>query len=62
MRELVTPDLDLIKQAKQGDVGVGEGRSRRSLAGQQDCNQCGQFAADLLQKQQTVEYCFNERL
>jgi hypothetical protein len=32
MRELVAPDLDLIKQAKQGDVGVGEGRSRRSLA------------------------------
>src|SRR5690348_344476 len=46
MRELVTPDLDLIKQAKQGDVGVGDGRSRRSLADRQDCNQCGRFAAD----------------
>jgi hypothetical protein len=61
MRELEMPDLDLIKQADQG-----AGRSARPIRpfepATKPATNAGDFAADLLQEQQTVGRCFNEWL
>jgi len=44
------PDLDLIKQAKQGDAGVQKSQSRRALAGRRRLQPmrvaCCRFAAE----------------
>jgi hypothetical protein len=47
------PDLDLIKQAKQGMRAFGKAGPVTFLAVDEDCSQYAWFAADLLQKQQT---------
>jgi len=46
------PDLDLIKQAEQGDAGIRQGRCRRSSPGRRALQPTGgHFAADMLQRQ-----------
>src|SRR5437588_8655082 len=47
------PDLDLIKQAKQGMRAFGRAYPAALWRVDDDHNQSGWFAADLLQEQQT---------
>ena len=47
------PDLDLIKQAKQGARAFGKADPAALWRAEEARNRCGWFAADLLQKQQT---------
>ena len=47
------PDLDLIKQAESGVRAVRQGQSAISSGPSMTATNAGDFAADLLQKQQT---------
>ena len=55
------PDLDLIKQGKQGYGRLARPIRLLERVGE-DRNQCGRFAADLLQEQQTARRRFNDWL
>ena len=59
--ELEMPDLDLIKQADQG-LAVLPRPIRPFEPATKAATNAGDFAADLLQEQQTVRRCFNESL
>ena len=57
------PGLDLIKLAEQGMHALRQGGFSDLERPDEDCNQRGQdFAADLLQEQQTARRRFNEWL
>jgi len=59
---LVVPDLDLIKQAVQGCRRFGKADPSISSGSTKTATNAGDFAADLLQEQQTDRRCFNEWL
>ena len=56
------PDLDLIKQAEQGMHALRQGEFSDLERADEDCNQCGDSAAGLLQEQQAARRRFNEWL
>ena len=56
------PDLDLIKQAEQGCGRFGEADPSISSGSTKTATNAGDFAADLLQEQQTTRRSFNEWL
>jgi hypothetical protein len=56
------PDLDLIKQAKQGMGPFGKRIPIALWLADEHYNQSGWFAADSLQKQQTLTQRFAEWL
>jgi hypothetical protein len=56
------PDLDLIKQEKQGCGRFGEADLSVSSGSTKTATNAGGLAADLLQEQQTARHRFNEWL
>ena len=56
------PDLDLIKQGKQGCGRLGEADPSMSSRSTKTATNAGDFAADLLQEHQTARRRFNEWL
>ncbi len=56
------PDLDLIKQAEQGCWRFGKASPAISSGSTKTATSAGDFAADLLQEQQTARRRFNEWL
>ena len=62
MRALEAPDLDLINRRNQGAGGSAKPNPSISSGSTRAATHAGDFAADLLQEQQTVARRFNEWL
>jgi hypothetical protein len=59
---LVLPDVDMIKQAELGCGQFGKASPAISSGPAKTATNAGDFAADLLQEQQTARRRFNEWL